>query len=162
MVQARQFRKEHVGSHYASALFRYEKEFALKYRSHVDFICMDDKHTCKVGEPGYPVAAVERGKAVIVGKDQSMQVGDHDFCKFSITPSVTLVLDLPESIDGSFYRGQVYVGVKENSFEPSSPLRHNTELSSILNKRRLKKEILCLYTDGGPDHRLTYLSVQLS
>ena len=108
------------------------------------------------------MAAVEREKAVIVGKDQSMQVGDHDFCKFSITPSVTLVLDLPESIDGSFYRGQVYVGVKENSFEPSSPLRHNTELSSILNKRGLKKEILCLYTGGGPDHRLTYLSVQLS
>ena len=38
MVQARQFRKEHIDSHYASALFRYEKEFALKYRSHVDFI----------------------------------------------------------------------------------------------------------------------------
>ena len=52
--------------------------------------------------------------------------------------------------------------MKENSFEPSSPLRHNTALSSILNKRGLKKEILCLYTDGGPDHRLTYLSVQLS
>ena len=29
MVQARQFRKEHIDSHYASALFRYEKEFAL-------------------------------------------------------------------------------------------------------------------------------------
>ena len=81
MVQARQFRKNHVDSHYASALFRYEKEFALKYRSHVDFVCMDDKYTCKVGEPGYPVAAVERGKQVIVGKDQSFEIADHDFCK---------------------------------------------------------------------------------
>ena len=158
MVQARQFRKEHIDSHYASALFRYEKEFALKYRSHVDFICMDDKHVCKVGEPGYPVAAVERGKAVIISKDQSPQVADHDFCMFSITPSVTLILDLPESIEGSFYRGQVYVGVKENCFEPLSP----PTFSAILEKRGQKKEILCLYTDGGPDHRLTYLSVQLS
>ena len=85
MVQVRQFRKKHGDSLYASALFRYEKEFSLKYQSHVDFICMDDKHVCKVGEPGYPVAAMERGKAVIVSKDQSLQVGDHDFCKVSIT-----------------------------------------------------------------------------
>ena len=53
MVQARQFRKKHVDSHYASALFRYEKEFSLKYQSHVGFICMDDKHVCKVRELGY-------------------------------------------------------------------------------------------------------------
>ena len=73
MVQARRFRKEHIDSHYASALFRYEKEFVLKYRSHVDFT--DDAHTCKMGGPGYPLVAVERGKPGIVGKDQSMQVG---------------------------------------------------------------------------------------
>ena len=29
---------------------------------------MGDKHTCKVGEPGFLVAAAERGKQVIVGK----------------------------------------------------------------------------------------------
>ena len=160
MVQARQFRKDHVDSHYASALFRYEKEFSVKYRPYVTFVCQDDKHTCKVGEPGYPVAAVERGKSVIVGMDQSMQVGDHDFCNISITPSVTFILDVPEDMDGSFYRGQVYVGVKENCFEPS-PLRHNTELSTVL-KGTDDREILCLYTDGGPDHRVTYISVQLS
>ena len=71
MVQARQFRKNHVDSHYVSALFRYQKEFALKYRTYVDFICMDDKHVCKVGESGCPVAAVERGKSVIVQNGQS-------------------------------------------------------------------------------------------
>ena len=162
MVQARQSKKNHVGSHYASSLFYHEKEFSLKYQSHEDFIGMDDKHVCKVGELGYPVAAVERGKAVIVSKDQSRQVGDHDFCKVSITPCVTLILDLPESIMGSFYREEVYVGVKETCFEPSSPLRHNTEISSVLTKRGEKKEILCLYTDGGADHWLTYLFVQVS
>lgn len=46
--------------------------------------------------------------------------------------------------------------------EPSSPLRHITELKDILANEELTKPLLCLYTDGGPDHRLTYLSVQLS
>ena len=72
------------------------------------------------------------------------------------------VTDVPEDMDGSFYRGQVYVGIKENCFEPSSPLRHNTELSKVFNENAEDREILCLYTDGGPEHRVTYMSVQLA
>ena len=45
-----------------------------------------DKHTIKVGEPDYPIAAVERGKAVLVGLNEKIVVGDHDLTKFSITP----------------------------------------------------------------------------
>ena len=60
------------------------------------------------------------------------------------------------TIEGSFYRGQVYVGIKENCFEPSSPIRHMAELtllnSQALSTREQRKEILCLYTDGGPYH----------
>ena len=162
MVQARQFRKSHEDCHYASALFRYEKSFAVKYRENVDFICMDDKHTCKVGEPGYPVAAVERGRQVIVAKDKIMAVGDHDFTRISLTPSVTFSVDVPEDIEGSFYRGKVFVGLKGNCFEASSPLRHITELNKILEREGRNKEILCVYTDGGPDHRCTYYSVKLA
>ena len=117
---------------------------------------MDDKYTCKVGEPGFPVAAVERDKEV--GKNMSFKVADHDFTKVSITPSVAFDMDLPDSLEG----GQVYVGVNENCFEPSSPLRHMTELCEILEGEGKDKDILCLYTDGGLDHRLSYLSVQLA
>ena len=162
MVQSRQFRKSRIGCHYASSLFRYEKEFSIKCKPHIDFVCMDDKHTCKVGEPGYPLASVERGKRVLVNKNESFQVGDHDFSVLSITPSVTFLVDIPDTIESSFYRGQVYVGIKENCFEPSSPIRHMTELTNIMATREQRKEILCLYTDGGPDHRLTYLSVQIA
>ena len=35
-----------------------------------------------------------------------------------------------------------------------------TELSSILSS--LQKKIVLLYTDGGPDHRVMFLSVQLA
>ena len=90
MVQARQFRQSHC--HYASALFKYEKEFAIKYKKYVDFIAMDGKHTCKVGEPGLPVAAVERGKEVIVAKNQSLQVADHDFTKLLRWRSMFLMI----------------------------------------------------------------------
>ncbi len=56
-------------------------------------MCEDDKHTVKVGAPGFPVAAVERGKLVLVGLNQSHEVGDHDFMKFSLSLSVSLVVD---------------------------------------------------------------------
>ncbi len=49
---------------------------------------MDDKHTIKVGEPGYPVAGVERGRQLLVTAAKKMVVADHDFTKFSMTPSV--------------------------------------------------------------------------
>ena len=74
-----------------------------------------------------PVAAVERGKSVLVAKDLVFQVADHDFCKLSLTPSVTLEPNIPASIDGSFYEGKVYIALKENCFEPSSSLRHLAE-----------------------------------
>ena len=51
--------------------------------------------------------------------------------------------------------GEVIVGLKENAFQPSSPIRHMTELSNILLDVP-EKPTLLLHTDGGPDHRLTY------
>jgi hypothetical protein len=90
------------------------KEFAVVFREHVNLVCLDDKHNIKVGEPGFPVAAVDRGKEVIVGANSSFQVGDHDFTKAKITPSVTLVCDVPESLTESFYRGNVFVCFKDS------------------------------------------------
>ena len=91
---------------------------------------MDDKHRCKVGEPGYPVAAVERGRQVIVSKNNVFKVADHDFTKCEIIPSVTMLCDIPNNIDESFYKGQVYIGLKDPIF--SDPLRH-------MGFRQLKK-----------------------
>lgn len=162
MVQKWQFRLTHPDSHYCAAIFRYMREYAIFYREIAAFISLDDKHRVKVGEPGNPVAAVERGRRVVVGQD-AFVVGDHDFCKFSIVPSVSFEIDIPESLDESWYRGTVHVGYKDAVHEPSSPLRHATELFSILQAQSSNfRPIMFIYTDGGPDHRLTYLSVQLS
>ncbi|CAI2198215.1 12829_t:CDS:2, partial [Funneliformis geosporum] len=72
-----------------------------------------NKHRSKVGEPGFPVAVVERGKRVIV------------------------ICNIPESINGDFYAGKVNIGLKDPIFQPSSPLRHATELYDILLKEEL-------------------------
>ena len=124
---------------------------------------MDDKHKVKVGEPGCPPAAVERGQQGLVGLDKVFQGADHDISWLTLIPSVTFAIDndIPNSIDGSFYEGQVHVGLKNSVFEASSPSQHATEIGKILDGNK-KKEILAIYTDGGPDHRLNFVSVQLS
>ena len=48
MVQKRQLRKFHEDAHYASALFRYQKEMAIKYRSNSTYVSLDDKHTSPI------------------------------------------------------------------------------------------------------------------
>jgi hypothetical protein len=160
MVQARQLRVDHPDFHYASALFRYEKEMAVKYREHSNLIFLDDKHRCKVGEPNYPVAAVDRGKSVIVAKGTIFSVADHDFTKCGLIPSVIMQAEIPKSIDESFYRGSVYVGLKDPIFEPSSAVRHAAELYEIVDKTN--KPYLFLYTDGGPDHQVKFIKTQLA
>ena len=163
MVQSRQLRKSHEDAHYAAALFRYERQMAVTFKNHSIFACLDDKHRVPVGEPSYPVAAVERGKRVIVARNQSFMVADHDFTRFSLVPSVYFFVDIPEEISASWYTGQVIVNLKEGSMEPSSPLRHATELLQCIKQEYTSvPPVLFTYTDGGPDHRLTYLSVQLT
>jgi len=78
--------ENHDNSHYAAALFCYEREFAVKFREFTTIVCFDDKHRIKIGEPGFPVAAAERGRRVIVRAGASFEVGDHDFTKFSTVP----------------------------------------------------------------------------
>ena len=74
------------------------------------FVSQDDKHTIKVGKPGYPVTAVDRGRAVLVGLNEKMMVGDHDFTKFTLTPSVNFLIDIPETIQGYFTVGKFLLG----------------------------------------------------
>jgi len=86
-------------------------------------ICIDDKHKLKVGESGFPVAAAERGRQVLVSAGTTFEVADHD----------SMVVDIPESFNDPWYRRQVLVGNKDTLFEPSSPFRFAIQLSSILN-----------------------------
>ena len=61
MVQTRQLRADHPDVHYASALFRYEKEFAVKFQKITNLVFL---------EPGFSVAAVKRGKKLFLVRIQ--------------------------------------------------------------------------------------------
>ena len=125
------------------------------------FLSIDDKHRVKVGEPDLPVASAEHGHQVIVPVGSQLLSSDHDFTKFNIIPSVVLQIEIPEEFSGLWYDGQVMVMLKEGAFEPSSPVRHYTEMATIIKQKVPNRPILFIYSDGGPDHRLTYLSVKL-
>ncbi|GES96453.1 hypothetical protein GLOIN_2v1782174 [Rhizophagus clarus] len=68
MIQIRQLQIKHEDVHYASALFRYLKELAVILSGFYWLVFLDDKHCCKVGKPGFSVAAIDRGKSVLVLK----------------------------------------------------------------------------------------------
>ena len=61
----------------------------------------------------------------------------------------------------SHFIGKVSVCLMDGVFQASSPLRHSAELHRLLQSLPINP-ILCLYTDGGPDHQITYISVQIS
>ncbi len=96
MVQQRQWRHQHIDSNYAADCFRYMKEYTITIRDYCSIISFDEKHKVKIGEPEYPVAAAERGWRVPVREDEYMTVGDHDFTKFSLIPSVIFrIINIP-------------------------------------------------------------------
>lgn len=161
-VQTRQLRSSHVDEHYCSALFKYAKEYAVQYREETAFICVDDKCKIDFGEPGQYIQTGVRGKKAIIPADTTLAALDHDKqSKGSLTPSVCLQVELPTDINGSFYRGNVSVCYKDSVFEASTPFRHGIEVDKILRKSEIKP-VLIIYSDGGPDHRLTYHSVKLT
>ncbi|CAB4406022.1 unnamed protein product [Rhizophagus irregularis] len=132
-VQARLLRKDHPDSHYCAGYFRYLREFAIKYRKYTVFICADDKHKVAISEEVATSTGVRNRKSLIPD-NTILAASDHDFTKLSLTPS--------------FW---------------NSPFHKffSTLSDHYLNSTEIPP-IMCLYTDGGPDHRTTYGSVQVS
>lgn len=79
-----------------------------------------------------------------------------------LTPSMFLNIDIPDDASDSFHKGQAIMFLKDSVLSPSNPTAHLLEMISaetLLNT--IDKQITILFTDGGPDHRTTYASVQL-
>ena len=104
-MQQRMVRKVQDNYHYANAIFKYARQYAVNVGDLRSFIFSDDKHKISVGEPGFPLSALPRRRRVLVGLNQTYQVGDHDFSTVSLIPTVILLNDIPEKVDGSWYRG---------------------------------------------------------
>ena len=131
---------------------------------------MDDKAIVPVGEPGIPISTGVRGhnKVMAPAEGPALTCTDHDFHIAGLIPSVAFVCDTPEHPEDSFFQGKMFVTIKDKIFQHSTPYRHAVELLKILRKYHsdndvdLNVPILCLMTDGGPDHRLTYETVKTS
>lgn len=65
------------------------------------------------------------------------------------------------STESTFYGGTPHVCLKDAIFESSTAMRHITELDELLNQHPVRP-IHFIYTDGGPDHRTTFITVQLA
>ena len=74
-------------------------------------ISSDAKCKVSVGEPGTPIASVSRGKRVIVGVNQTLQVSDHDYSKISLIPDATFIQPIPQEDDDTWYRSQVFYSI---------------------------------------------------
>jgi hypothetical protein len=167
-VQQRLTTASHPDSEYAFYQFQMLKKMAVKLREDSVMVCLDDKAIIPVGEPGNPVStSVRAHNRSLVPNNVKLVALDHDFHIHGAVPSVLFNVDIPVETSDSFYEGTIHVTVKDKVFEPSSAVRHTTESLKILRKVvssdnvTLNVPVLFTFTDGGPDHRSTYWSVQL-
>lgn len=171
-VQQRLTRAQHDDASYTSVLFKYMKQFAVKYCEDTYFFCMEDKAIVSVGEPNLPVSTGVRWHHGAMRS--TLSALDHDFHIFGVVPSVTFQIQNPSDVNDSFYGGVFNISLKDKVFQPTSPIRHEDDFLWLVRNVsedeedklsddgvNLNRPILMIYSDGGPDHRTTYRSVQV-
>ena len=166
-IQVRQLHKEHIDSHYVSALLKYVRSFAVLFHDCCHLISVDDKAVIPVGDPNCPVSTGVRGhnRSLVALDGPQLVALDHDFHVHGIVPSVAFVVNIPEMPTDSFFDGQTFVTNKNKVTQPSSALRHACEITDLIrthysiNSTTSDKPVMLMVSDGGPDHRVTFGSV---
>ena len=72
---------------------------------------------------------------------------------------------VPDNASDTFFRGTPFVTTsKDKVTQPSSAIRHATEMTNLIkvNGLMLSKHVLVIVSDSGPDHWVTFGSVQVS
>ena len=63
----------------------------------------------------------------------------------------------------SFYSGQAFVTNKDKVTQPSNAFRHATEVTNLIKSLHSPTQpIVALISDSGPDHCVTFASVQVA
>ena len=156
-------RETHPDVHYGAAIFKYLRSMAVKLETSCTLLCVDDKSKVNFGEPVTAMASGVRGKKQLGTSASTISAADHDVHnKGHLTPSVILDVEMPDSVDKSFCRGEVVVHLNDSIFQASTPFRHDVSIRKHVMQQDIKPEVLLLFSDGGPDHRLTYESVKMS
>ena len=145
-------------------------ELKSKYDG-VEFFGQDDKAKIPVGDK-VPVSTGVRANnkgITAVGAKTQLAAMDHDFHCSNLIPAVTLQCNIPPDVSGSFFigdeeegNGQIFVTLRDATFDPSKVLDHCAQLIDALRKKGLSPTVLVLQTDGGPDHSLKRVATKLA
>ena len=100
---------------------------SLSLREHIIILSLDDKAITPVGEPDNSISTGIRGhhRSLVTVGGPTLAALDHDFHLFGIVPSVSLVIEIPDSPNDSFFTGQPFVSSKDKITQPSFPYRHS-------------------------------------
>lgn len=123
---------------------------------------MDDKAAIPIGPPNTPIQSVQRQRPTVQSGEHPNLACDHDVAPQHIIPSVTIRLVTTEDNDVDWYSGQPYVGLKCAIFEASNGMLHASELYNKIVDENINSEYLFVLSDGGSDHNVSYVSVQLA
>jgi len=172
-IQTRTLRKEHIDQHWVNSMTRYYLEWMVELKKKydgVEFFGQDDKAKIAVGDKvaiSTGVRANNKG-IVLVGDDDALRALDHDFHAANLIASATLRCNIPDEVSGSFFIGdddgvgQIFVTIRDAIFDPSNVFDHCAQLIDTLRRKGLNPTVLVLQTDGGPDHSMKRVAVQLA
>lgn len=161
-LQVRNLRKSHAHAYYCAKQKKLAESWVHKYRDFCTAGQPDDKANGTIGEPGTATGFLTRQRKALSGVHvSSMQAMDHDAgsSKLRLIPSVFLKQEIPDSVDGSWLRGEVYVTLKNNLFESSEANKTLAEIMECLDDCKPNKPNLWLHADGGGEHHVGHPSV---
>ena len=73
----------------------------------------------------------------MIATNESYQVGDHDFMKINVIPTVILLNNIPEKVEDSWFRGKPYILLKIIAILLSTALQNAQEIADALIKQWL-------------------------
>ena len=165
MTQQYKARKAHDDVHYAGTVYKYAREYAVSICDLVSYICTSNEHKILVGEPGFSVITLPCGFRVLFEKNEVFQTADHEFLNLSLISTIILINHISESIEDSWYRGEPNVLLKVTAISPSSALKSMQEVADTLIAKCGSIEqippALIMYSDRGPEHGTTFISVKI-
>ena len=162
-IQQRQLRISHPDDHYCSAQFKYMRNMAVLLGSDCAMYFCDDKAKIPIGEPNLALSTGVRGKKSIAPTNSVLVAADHDLHhKGSLTPSVYMRCEVPDSIEKSFYHGNVTTIINDSVFQQSTPMRHAAAMVKQVKSLEEQPSVILKFSDGGTDHRNTLESVKCS
>ncbi|CAM9265499.1 unnamed protein product, partial [Heterosigma akashiwo] len=137
--------------------------FCSMYNMYLIRLECDDKAAVPIGEPSFPISAMLRNRKGITGGQNLLYAGDHDFSRFKLTPSLYLVINVPDKPDESFNDGTPYLAIKDAVTEASTAWRAVAEEIAVIRASgSADKPGLYKHTDGGPEHRCRNGSVMMA